>query len=107
MKNFKHSGETLTFVAAGTLTSGKAVVITDRVGIATSDAATGANVEVLVKGVINYAKAAVAVTVGQKMYYDAGADAVTSTSSSNKAIGWAASAAASGVATCDILLGGF
>jgi predicted RecA/RadA family phage recombinase len=109
MKNFLGEGKSLTFTADGTYGSGDGVVLTDRAGIAAHDAVSGEKLEVLVEGLVRYAKTSVALSVGEKLYYDDPDDNVQATADSgtNKPIGWAASDQASGDSEVDVKLGAY
>lgn len=107
MENYVKKGDSLDVTLAGTKLSGSALIVTDRAGIVTRDGVLGDVVPVLIEGIVTYPKAALAMTIGQKLYYDSGADKATTSNSGTKAFGWAASAQASGDANVQVKLGGF
>jgi predicted RecA/RadA family phage recombinase len=68
MKNFVKPGDVVTLIAPAALLSGQLFQSGTMVGIATSDAASGAQVETLVEGVVSLPKtAADAITQGQAL----------------------------------------
>ncbi len=107
MLKSKSEGDRLTITAATSYVADKFYASGDRALLAMIDASSGDKETFLLEGIITYAKAAVAMSPGDKLYYDAGADAVTKTVSSNKPCGWAASVQASGDSTVDVKLGAF
>jgi predicted RecA/RadA family phage recombinase len=99
-------GETLDYtVPAGGVTSGDVVVLTDLIGIALVTGVENDVVSVGVTGVYEMDKAANTVTIGQKLYYDEDNEQLTTSSEGGSPwgdlvlAGYAAEAAASGVAT--------
>ena len=100
-KNFIQEGEVLTIPAPYALTSGDVVIAGDIIGVALSDAASGASVDVHVdEGVWGIAKvAADAFALGDPVYYDSTAKLGTATATGNTKIGTAIAAAAAGSAT--------
>lgn len=97
MKNFLMEGRTITLPAPYPVTSGQALQVGSIVGVASADAATGADVETVLEGVFTLAKATGAAwTVGAIIYWDNTAKNCTTTASTNKLIGVATAAAASG-----------
>lgn len=79
MKNFVQEGDVITLTApSGGYTGGQLVVVGSLVGVATSTVAEGGLCAVSVEGVYTIPKAAPALTVGTKVYSNAGA-AVTTT----------------------------
>lgn len=107
MKNFIAQGNKITMTAGGTVSAGDPVVLEDRAGIAENDATSGQDLVVLLEGIVELAKSTEAFAVGEKLYWDAGGSAMTSTASSHKPLGWAAEAAATGVTASKVKLGGF
>lgn len=109
MKNFLRKGDTVTKTVSGTIVSGKAYALGDRAGIALKDGSNGDSIEFLVEGTVRYAKTNVAMSVGEKLYFDAADDNAQKEADggTNKAFGWAASDAASGDAEVDVKLGAF
>lgn len=105
MKNYVQRGDTLSLTAPATLLSGDVVVVGAFIGIAAHDAASGDNVETSLNGVFTLAKAAVAISQGDTLYWVAGSSHVSKTASGNTLIGKATQAAASGDATITVLIG--
>jgi predicted RecA/RadA family phage recombinase len=106
MKNYVQDGNVITLIAPYTVTSGQGLLVGSVFGVATFDALNGATVEAAVEGVLDIAKAAGAVTQGALMYWDNAAKLCTTVSTSNKLIGVATQAQASGDATCRVRLNG-
>ena len=72
MKNFIQHGKVLSLVAPATLASGDVVVVGSFIGVATTDAASGALVEVSMEGVFELPKTAPQVWAqGAPIYWDA------------------------------------
>ncbi len=95
MKNFIHEGRTLSFTAPeGGVDSGVPAKVGDIIGIPAITAPAGAPFELYVEGVYELPKGAIAITEGKKVYWDATAQAVTTTATGNTLIGHAAQAAA-------------
>ena len=70
MKNYVQPGETLTLTAPRALASGAGLLVGSIFAIATADAAQGANVEAITRGVFDLPKAAGAVTL--QRHHDVG-----------------------------------
>jgi predicted RecA/RadA family phage recombinase len=97
MKNFVAEGKTLTLTAPYALTSGQGVLVGSIFGVATGDAAISTEVEAITEGVFTLTKATGAAwTVGALIYWDNAARNCTTTVATNKLIGTAIAAAASG-----------
>lgn len=97
MKNFVAEGKTLTLTAPYALTSGQGVLVGSIFGVATGDAAISTEVEAITEGVFTLTKATGAAwTVGALIYWDNAARNCTTTVGTNKLIGTAIAAAASG-----------
>jgi predicted RecA/RadA family phage recombinase len=103
-RTFIQPGDTITLIAPRALNPGDGVLVGALFGIALSTAASGANIETRTRGVWDVAKAAGAVTQGQKLYWDNAAFNVTTTAGGNTIIGVATQAAASGDATARVKL---
>lgn len=99
-------GETLDFTPTAAVKNGAVVNLATRIGIAGTDIAAGETGAVHVVGVFEMDKAAGAITMGAAVYYDATADAITTTSAGNTPAGYAAGAAAAGDATVYVKLMG-
>lgn len=104
MNNWIQPGETITLIAPRNVASGAGLLVGSIFGIAKAATPAGANVETELVGVVDHAKAAGAVTQGQKLYWDNAAFVVTTTAGGNTQIGVATQAAASGDATARVLL---
>lgn len=107
MRNFIQPGDVITFVApAGGVVSGDGVVNGSLFGVASYSALAGQEVEANLVGVFALPKAAGALTLGQKVYWDSAAKAVTAAATGNRWIGAAAMAAGAGEATVRVRLDG-
>lgn len=88
MKNFIAVANVLTVIAPAAVTSGQGVLVGALFGVATRDAASGAEVEINLTGVFDLPKAASqAWTVGQRVYWDNAAKNTTNVVGSNTLIG--------------------
>lgn len=106
MKNFVQLGDVITVPAPAAVTSGKLVVIGSLVGVAQKAAGVGEDVALLTEGVISYAKvSALAIAVGDKLYYDAANDVVNKTAEDNTLVGFAVAASADPSPTARFKLG--
>jgi predicted RecA/RadA family phage recombinase len=104
-KNFVQPGEHITVPASGTITSGDVVVTGSLVGVAITDATTGQDVAVGLKGVYELPKeAATAMTMGARCYWITGTKKVSLTASGNTFLGYVAEAVAGSAATVKVLL---
>jgi predicted RecA/RadA family phage recombinase len=100
MQNFVQKGDVLTFTApSGGVVSGTGYLIGSLFVVAVVTAAAGDPFAGVVRGVATLAKASGAWTEGAKLYWDDTAKNVTTTATSNKFIGHAAAAQASGDTT--------
>lgn len=107
MKNWLQSGEQITVVAPATVASSVGVLVGSIFGVSVGPAAFGADVEIATRGIFRLAKlAGAAWTQGQRLYWDDTAKNVTGTVATNKLIGVAAAAAASGDTVGSVLLTG-
>jgi predicted RecA/RadA family phage recombinase len=105
-QNLIQEGERLDYVvpAATTITSGQGVVVGSFVGVALQTGTTGKTIVVALEGVFQMPKVTGAVTLGAALYFDNTEKKVTTTVGSNKFIGFAWTAAASGDATVEVRL---
>lgn len=88
MKNFVQSGDVLTVTAPYALTGGAGALVGSLFGVATRDAANGAQVELVTEGVFDLtANTADTGTLGTKVYWDNTNKRVTTTATSNTLIG--------------------
>ena len=94
MRNSLYSGNNVTLPAPYALTSGQVAQVGSIIGVAQGAAAISADVVLVRQGVFTLTKtAAQAWTLGQTLYWDNAARAVTTTVGSNKIIGAAFAAA--------------
>ena len=105
MKNFVQPGENLTIPAPADTKSGDVVIAGAIVGVVAGDALTGADVDVVTIGVYSLPKvSALAIALGDLVYFDAATKLVNKTSSGNTKIGHAVAAAANPSATVQVKL---
>ena len=107
MKNFVQDGNTITVTAPAAVTSGQLVVVGSINGVASFDAASGADVEVTVEGVFDLPKVTTDVIAqGDKLYWDSGQAKLTKTAGtgSKPLVGVATATAGNGVTTVYCLL---
>jgi len=94
MRNSLFCGNNVTLPAPYALTSGQVAQVGSIIGVAQGAAASGADVVLVRQGVFTLTKtAAQAWTLGQTLYWDNAARAVTTTVGANKIIGAAFAAA--------------
>ncbi|WFS01598.1 DUF2190 family protein [Rhizobium tumorigenes] len=106
MKNFLQPGHSIDVPApTGGSVSGMPVIIGSLIGIASVTALAGTLIAIQRTGCYSLPKAAQALTLGAKVYWDATNKVITTTSASNTLIGTAIADAASGDATGNVLLG--
>ena len=106
MTNFVQDGETITLTAPYDVLSGAGLLVGSIFGVAAFDALSGAPVEACVEGVFNLAKDASAAAAGALIYWDDAVKKATTTVGTNKLIGTALLAAATGDATVRVRLNG-
>ncbi len=106
MKNFRQPGNVLTVTAPAAVVSGEVIVVGSLIGVAATDAASGAPVEIALDGVFDIPKAAEPVAVGEPAYWDAAGPQATITpgTGSKPLMGNIARDAAIGAATCEVRL---
>ncbi len=93
MKTYVQPGNTITVTAPYDVTSGDGLLVGAIFGIASGDALTGAEVEVVTTGVFDMTKAASqAWAVGDKVYWDNTNRVATKTATANTLIGVAVAA---------------
>ncbi|AOF95988.1 DUF2190 family protein [Sphingobium sp. RAC03] len=96
MKNFVQNGDNLTLTAPVALAAGAAALIGSIFGVASCDAAIGAPVVLVTRGVFTLPKATgEAWTEGVKLYWDNTNRRLTTTSAGNTQVAVATAAAAS------------
>ena len=103
---YVQKGDTVTAIApTGGIVSGVGMLWGQLFGIATHDAAEAAEVEIAVQGVHRIAKtSALAIDVGDALYWDATNKVVNKTSTAQKEVGYAVTAAANPSGEVQILL---
>lgn len=107
MKNFIQNGDVVTLTAPYNVTSGGGLLVGSVFGVATNDAASGAEIETKLTGVYSLAKtSAQAWTQGALIYWDNTNKVCTTTSTDNKLIGTAMAVAANPSATGIVRLNG-
>jgi predicted RecA/RadA family phage recombinase len=106
MRNYVHKGITLELVAPYDVLSGGGLLVTNIFGIANTDALSGTAVNADVMGVFDLAKDASVFAAGDYVYWDAVNKVGCSTVGTNKKIGVAELAAATGDATVRVRLHG-
>jgi predicted RecA/RadA family phage recombinase len=107
MKNYVQDGNILTVAAPAAVSSGDGVLVGAIFGVAQTDADSGDDVPVAVIGVFDLPKtSALAISVGDPVYWDTGEKAVNKTAASNYLVGYATSAAANPSATVSVRLSG-
>lgn len=108
MKNYVQPGHVLTIPSPAVVASGQVVISGAIIGIAAGDAESAAPVDVAVGGVYELPKvSALAISIGDILYFDAATKLVNKTSSGNTKIGVAVSAAANPSASVKVRLSGF
>ena len=107
MKNYIQPGETVEVTAPAALSSGDGVLVGMLFGVAQTDAANAAQVQIVRRGVFTLPKvSAQAWTQGAKIYWDDTAKLCTTVATANTVIGAAVLAAANPSATGTVLLDG-
>lgn len=107
MRNFVQLGEVLDLDPGATVASGTGHLFGSLFGVAAVDAVSGAASSFVVTGVVDIAKtSALAVSVGDALYWDATNSVVNKTASGQQQVGIAIAAAANPSATVRMLLRG-
>lgn len=107
MKNFVQPGNVLSLTAPYAVSSGGGLKVGSIFGVASKDADNGATVEAAVTGVYTLPKtSALAISIGDKVYWDDTAKEVNKTASGNTLVGVAVSAAANPSSTVAVRLNG-
>ncbi|MEO5376156.1 MAG: DUF2190 family protein [Alphaproteobacteria bacterium] len=107
MRNYIQPGNVLTVPApAGGVLGGDGVLIGALFGIASHDAAEGEDLSLQVTGVVDLPKAAGALAVGARVYFDATSRSVTATDTGNTLIGVSVAAALAGDTLVRVRLNG-
>lgn len=95
MKNYVQKGVNLTVPSPAAVASGDVVTIGALVGIAAGDAVSGADLDLITEGVFTLQKvSALAIAIGDLIYYDAATGLVNKTATDNTLLGVAVTAAA-------------
>ena len=106
MKNFIQPGGTVTLTAPYDVSSGDGLLVGSLFGVASGDAASGADVETVTEGVFDLAKtSAQAWSQGDKVYWDDTNKECTAVAAGNVLIGVAMADAANPTDTGRILIG--
>lgn len=107
MDNFVQKGEVLTLTPGAAVASGVGYLFgTGLFGVATNDVANGVAGEFITEGVVEIGKtSALAISVGDYLYWDATNKVVNKTTSSQKCVGIAVGAAANPSATVLMKIG--
>jgi len=107
MKNFIQFGDTLTLTPAADVASGVGYLFGVALfGIATGDVANGVAGEFRVDGVVSIGKtSALAISVGDRLFWDATNKVVNKTSTAQQCVGIAVEAASNPSATVKMLIG--
>lgn len=107
MRNYVQTGVNLTLPAPANVLSGAGVLVGSIFGVASESALSGEDLAIVTRGVFALPKvSALAVAIGDKVYWDDTAKLVNKTASGNTLIGVAVSAAANPSGTVDVRLNG-
>lgn len=108
MKNYVQAGNDLTLDAPADVSSGDGVLIGAIFGVAAVDAVSGDPVDIRTRGVFSLPKAAVAVAIGDLVYWDDTAKVATTDDDTggNPKIGVAVAAAIDSAAKATVRLNG-
>jgi predicted RecA/RadA family phage recombinase len=106
MKNFIAKGKVATIIAAAVIAAGDFLKVGSGglVGIAASSAGVGEETEVVLTGVFELPKAAIAISQGDKLYYVDADRNLSKTAAGNTFAGYAYDDAAAGDETVKLLL---
>ena len=107
MKTYKQEGETLTLAPGAAVASGVGYLFgTSLFGVAINDVASGASGEFVTEGVVTIGKtSALAIAVGDRVFWDSTNKVVNKTTTAQQCVGIAVEAAANPSATVAIKLG--
>ena len=107
MKNAVQRGENLTIPSPAVVSSGDLVVVGALYGVAAGDAETGTDLDLVTVGVFDLPKvSALAIAIGDKVYFDASTKLVNKTASGNTYIGVAVTAATNPSGAVNVRLNG-
>jgi len=109
MKNFVQQGDVLTLTPAAAVASGVGYLFgTSLFGVAARDVANGEAGEFRAEGVVEIAKtSALAISVGDRLYWDATNKVVNKTATAQQCVGIAVEAAANPSSTVKMKLGSY
>lgn len=106
MKNYVQPGNNLTVPSPAAVASGDVVVIGAIVGVAAGDAASGTDLDLVTEGVFTLPKvSALAIAIGDLVYFDSATKLVNKTASDNTLLGKAVTAAANPSPSVNVKLG--
>lgn len=107
MQNFVQDGDVLSLTPGAAVDSGVGYLFgTSLFGVATNDVASGAKGEFITEGVVDIAKtSALAITTGDRLYWDATNKCVNKTATAQQCVGIAVADAANPSATVSMKLG--
>lgn len=107
MRNYVQPGNTLTIPAPSAVASGSGVQVGSIFGVANGDALPGGDLDLDTVGVFTLPKvSALALGIGDPVYWDGTAKVVTGTAAGNQRIGVAVTAAPNPSGTVDVRLNG-
>lgn len=109
MKNFIQPGDVLALAPGADVASGVGYLFgTSLFGVATDDVASGVVGSFAVRGVVEIGKtSALAIAVGDRLFWDASGKVVNKTTSAQQCVGIAVEAAANPSATVKMRLGSY
>jgi predicted RecA/RadA family phage recombinase len=107
MRNYIQPGNSLTVPSPGDVQGGEIVTMGELVGVAAGDAATGADLDLVLVGVFDLPKVGTdAITIGAPVYLDAGVVTTDDDSGANPLVGHAVTAAPNPSASIHVRLKG-
>jgi len=105
MKNYSQAGDAIDIIAPAALTAGQGLLLGDIFGVVASDAASSAAAVLHTEGVFTLRKATGTINAGVRVFWDDTAKRVTTTTTSNRCIGWhVGTAANAGADNTEILV---
>lgn len=105
MKTLLGSGDRVQLTATGTFTAGTGLLTGQLFGVPQNSGSSGDLITLQVQGIVTIAKtSALAISVGDALYWDDTNKVVNKTSSAQKEVGYAVSDAANPSSTVEILL---
>lgn len=107
MNNYVQPGEVITVDPGATVAAGTGIMVgTALFGVAVIDGVSGTPIPIRTEGVVNIAKtSALAISVGDVLYWAPGTSVVNKTSAAQRAVGVAVEAVANPSATVKMKLG--